>query len=201
MLIFVHGFNTDFDVAVFRLAQIAHDSCTTVAPVLFSWASRGSLFGYEYDKDSATLARDELEKVIDEAAASPDVRDITILAHSMGAWLAMESLRQSAIRNGRVPEKLHNVILASADLDIDVFRNEFSALGPARPQVTLFVSRDDRALRLSRLISGDSARLGAVDPSVEPNRSKLEALGIAVYDLTALKAQDPLAHTKFASSP
>ena len=92
VLIFVHGFNTPFDASVFRFAQIVHDSGADVAPVLFSWPSRGNLLDYNYDRESANFSRSELAKVIEAAAASPDVSDVTIMAHSMGGWVAMEAL-------------------------------------------------------------------------------------------------------------
>src|SRR5690606_13691890 len=60
-LIFVHGYNTGFDDAVYRLTQIAHDSGYPGTPVLFSWASGDSTTSYVYDKESAAAARDQLE--------------------------------------------------------------------------------------------------------------------------------------------
>jgi esterase/lipase superfamily enzyme len=75
------------------------------------------------------------------------------------------------------------------------------AMGKSRPKFTLFVSRDDRALTVSRRISGNIDRLGQIDPSVEPYRSRLEEAGITVLDLTALKGGDRLNHGKFAESP
>jgi esterase/lipase superfamily enzyme len=106
-----------------------------------------------------------------------------------------------AIRDGRVAPKIQNVILASPDLDVDVFGNQFKALGPKHPRFTLFVSRDDRALSLSKRISGNIDRLGQVDPTVEPYRTEFEKAGIVVLDLTALKTGDQLNHGKFAESP
>ena len=41
VLVYVHGFNTRFDAAVFNFAQLVHDTCAPVAPVLFSWPSGG----------------------------------------------------------------------------------------------------------------------------------------------------------------
>jgi esterase/lipase superfamily enzyme len=113
----------------------------------------------------------------------------------------MESLRQMAIRDGKVNPKINNVILASPDIDIDVFARQFTELGPNHPKFTVFVSQDDRALSASRLISGDVLRLGAIDPSAEPYRSKLEKAGINVFDLTKVKSGDSLNHGKFAESP
>ncbi|NEH60910.1 alpha/beta fold hydrolase [Rhizobium leguminosarum] len=201
VLVFVHGFNNRYEDAVYRFAQIVHDSHADVAPVVFTWPSRGSIFDYNYDKESTNYSRDALEELLTRTAANPAVNDITIMAHSMGTWLTVEALRQMAIRNGHVAPKINNVILASPDLDVDVFGRQFASLGKERPHFTIFVSQDDRALALSRRISGNVDRLGQIDPSAEPYRSKLEAAGITVLDLTKLKGGDRLNHGKFAESP
>lgn len=201
LMIFVHGFNTRFGAAVFRYAQIIHDSGAPVAPVLFTWPSRGGIYAYNYDRESTNFSRDALEAGLLRASHNEHVKEITVMAHSMGAWLAMEALRQSAIREGRVPAKITNVILASPDLDIDVFVRQFQMLGPERPKFTIFVSDDDRALRLSRLIAGNVGRLGSISPTQEPYLSLLENSGITVIDMSKLRTGDRLNHSKFAESP
>lgn len=200
-MVFIHGFNNTYEDAVFRYAQIVHDSGADVTPVLFTWPSRASLFDYNYDKESTNFSRTALEQTLRGLSRDPDVADVTILAHSMGTWLAMESLRQMAIRDGAISPKIHNVVLASPDIDVDVFAKQWSELGGKRPKFTLFVSQDDRALALSRYISGDVQRLGAVNPASEPYKSQLEKAGIAVVDLTAVKTGDRLNHGKFAEHP
>lgn len=201
VLIFVHGFNNRYEDAVYRFAQIVHDSKADVAPIIFTWPSRASVFGYNYDKESTNFSRDSLEDLLQRASKDPKVGEITVMAHSMGSWLTIEALRQMAIRNGRVAPKITDVILASPDLDVDVFGKQIRAMGDKRPKFTLFVSRDDRALNLSRRISGNIDRLGQIDPTVEPYRTQLEQAGITVLDLTALKGGDKLNHGKFAESP
>lgn len=201
VMVFVHGFNNTFEDSVYRFAQIVHDSGADVAPVIFTWPSRASIFDYNYDKESTNYSRDALETTLRRIAKTPQVKDITIMAHSMGSWLTVEALRQMAIRDGQVNSKITDVILASPDLDVDVFRKQFLAMGKNHPRFTLFTSRDDRALSLSRRISGNIDRLGQIDPSVEPYRSELEKAGIMVLDLTQLKTGDSLNHAKFASSP
>jgi esterase/lipase superfamily enzyme len=201
VMVFVHGFNNTFEDSVYRFAQIVHDSGADVAPVIFTWPSRASVFDYNYDKESTNYSRDALEQILRAIAREPEVKDITVMAHSMGSWLTVEALRQMAIRDGRVNAKITDVILASPDLDVDVFSKQFLAMGKQHPRFTLFTSRDDRALALSRRISGNIDRLGQIDPSIEPYRSELEKAGITVIDLTQLKAGDRLNHGKFASSP
>ena len=201
VMVFVHGFNNRYEDAVYRFAQIVHDSGADAAPVLFTWPSRGSIFAYNYDKESTNYSRDALETMLRRLATEPSVDEVTIMAHSMGSWLTVEALRQMAIRDGRVAPKIKNVILASPDLDVDVFGRQMTELGKNRPHFTLFVSQDDRALSLSRRISGNIDRLGQVDPTIEPYRTEFEKSGIVVLDLTKLQGGDRLNHGKFAESP
>src|SRR3954466_2752406 len=105
VLVFIHGFNNRFDDAVFRFAQIVHDSNARVVPVLFTWPSRGSVLAYGYDRESTAYSRNALENVLKAFARDPAVGEISILAHSMGNSLALETLRQIATRDGRGPPK------------------------------------------------------------------------------------------------
>ena len=201
VMVFIHGFNNRFDDAVFRFAQIVHDSGAPVVPILFTWPSRGSLLAYGYDRESTNYSRDALERLLSYLAADPEVGEITVLAHSMGNWLTVEALRQMAIRNKRIAPKIQNVILAAPDVDVDVFRTQVYDMGSPRPNITVFVSRDDRALSLSRRVWGSTDRLGAIDPDKEPYKTEFERDNITVVDLTKLRTGDPLNHGKFAESP
>jgi len=200
VLVFVHGYNNGFDEAVFRFAQIVHDSGTSATPVLFTWPSAANVLAYNYDRESATYSRDALETLLQGLCQDPTVADVTILAHSMGNWVAIEALRQMAIRHGRVPGKISTVMLAAPDVDIDVFRNDERTIGPRSPKFILLVSQDDRALAWSRRLAGKT-RLGAINPNDEPYKSELQAAGVSVIDLTDVKANDMMAHSKFANSP
>jgi hypothetical protein len=68
-LVFIHGFNNRFDDAVYRYAQIVHDSGAPVVPILFTWPSRGSLLDYGYDRESTNYSRDA-----DRAGQGPQCR-------------------------------------------------------------------------------------------------------------------------------
>lgn len=201
VLIFVHGFNTRFQDAVFRFAQIVHDSRASVTPVLFTWPSRGRLLQYGYDHESANYSRDALERVLQALQRDRNVGEISILAHSMGNWVTLEALRQMAIRNGGIAPKIRNVMLAAPDVDFDVFRKQIAAMN-VRPSIfTLFVSRDDEALAVSKRVWGDKPRLGAVDARAEPFREVLDRDRVQVLDLTDVPSGDKIGHTKFAEAP
>lgn len=201
VLVFIHGFNNRFEDSVYRFAQIVQDSGVHSAPVLVTWPSRGSLLAYGYDRESTNYTRNALETLFQYLAKDPEVKEVSILAHSMGNWLALESLRQMAIRNGRLPAKFKNVMLAAPDVDVDVFRQQIGDMGKQHPQFTLFVSRDDRALAFSRRVWGDVSRLGAIDPEQARYKAEFEANKIVVIDLTKIKSGDRMNHGKFAESP
>ncbi|MCW1751306.1 alpha/beta hydrolase [Rhizobium acaciae] len=199
VIIFVHGFNNTYADAVFRFAQIVHDSGTDAAPILFTWPSRGRVFDYLYDRESANYSRRALEDLILQAAKSPDVDDVTILAHSMGGWLAAEALRGVAMREKSIPAKVKNVILASPDIDIDVFRRQFTEMGPRRPHFAILTSTRDKALEVSSWLSGGVNRVGGAD--LRPYAPVLEELGVSVIDTSTIATNDPLGHNAFADSP
>ena len=194
VLIFVHGFNTTYGDSLFRMAQITYDTGFDGVPVLFSWPSRGQVTEYLYDRDSVNASREGLERTIN-AAIKAGAKEVVILAHSMGTWLTMETLRTAKV--GGNPDfggHLKSVILASPDISIDVFKSQMRRIGRPPYSLGVLISRDDRALRVAGLISGGLARLGD-----DPNDQELPALGVAVVDLSNLKSNDGLDHSKFAS--
>jgi esterase/lipase superfamily enzyme len=195
-LVFVHGFNNGFDDGIFRLTQIAADTNYTGTPVLFSWASGGRITDYVYDKESANAARDDLEATL-RLLAKTKVKSIDIIAHSMGTWVTMEALRQLAITGDRdLGGKLGYVILASPDIDVDVFKKQMIRYGKPDKPFTVLLSGDDRALQLSGLISGSKPRVGDYNDAAD-----LASYGVTVVDLTKTKSADRLNHAKFADNP
>ena len=201
VLVFVHGFNSRFDDAVYRFAQIVQDSKAPVIPVLFTWPSRGELRlrAYTYDRESANYSRDALESLLGTLASYPSVTEISLLAHSMGNWVAMEALRGRSIRQTAASiknDKLKNVLLVAPDVDVDVFRTQIDRIGGGRPGIALFVSQDDDALNLSKTIWGDVPRLGDIDPAQEPYRTELGRDKILVFDLTRLATAGDDAHDR-----
>lgn len=201
LLIFVHGFNTRYEEAVYRFAQLVHDADIKAAPLLFTWPSRGAVFDYLYDRESANFSRGALEAAIAAAVDAPEVTNITIMAHSMGAWLTMEALHRSAVRNGGISPKIKNVILAAPDVDVDVFDQQLSEIDTKQTQFTIFTSVDDRALQLSRGLAGGVTRLGLVDIDAPQVKRMAEKRGVTMIDLSAMKSDSALNHSRFASSP
>lgn len=202
ILVFIHGYNTRFDEAIFRFAQIVNDAGYKGVPVLFTWPSRGELLAYPYDRESTAYSRDDLETTLLELARETGVAQIDLLAHSMGNMLTMEVLRQAKIRgNPTFNGKLGYIMLAAPDVDIDVFRRQLDVYGRFAKPVTVFVSKDDKALNVSRIVWGSSLRAGAYTVFTPEIEERLKALNIRVIDLSDVKSSDKLNHATFAASP
>ena len=160
VLFFAHGYNTTLSEAVLRLGQFIHDSGYKGVPVLFSWASGGELLSYVYDLNSALQARDDLLETV-YLVARTNTRALDLVSHSMGNLLAVEAMRQAKLqvtfnRAGR----LRYVILASPDIDVDLFARELSAFPPDERRFYVLISRDDQALSFSKWLARGVPRGG-----------------------------------------
>lgn len=178
-VIFVHGFNNNFAEGLYRVAQFSHDLDLPGAVVHYAWSSAAEPLGYAFDRDSALFARDGLESLLREVAAAGAER-ILLVAHSMGAGLAMEALRQTAIRGDRhTLDLIGGVILISPDIDVDVFRRQAHEMGGLPQPFVIFGSDRDRYLRLSAALTGQSVRLGSLT-----DVSTLSDLKITLLDVS-----------------
>jgi esterase/lipase superfamily enzyme len=159
-VVYVHGFNNTMAEGVYRVAQMHHDLEVPGVGVHFAWPSRGSALGYVYDRESAIFSRSGFEALLD-SVADAGAREIVIVAHSMGAAVTMETLRQMAIRGDSATlDRVAGVILIAPDLDVDVFRSQARDMGKLPQPFVVFGSSRDRVLGLSALIAGDPERLG-----------------------------------------
>ena len=201
VLVFVHGYNMLYQESVYWLGQIAHDSGFRGTPVLFAWPSQGKAPLYIADRESVTYSRDYFERLLLEIAALPEVREIDILAHSMGTLLTVETIRQASIKgNKHFGGKLHDVILASPDIDVNVFRTQLEAIGRLRRPMTVLVSGDDNALALSKALGGGTDRVGLITANDRRAIEGARSYRLNVVDLTGVDPGDPSNHSKFARS-
>lgn len=178
-VIFIHGYNNNFSEGVYRIAQLAHDLELPGAVLSYSWPSAAQPLGYVYDRDSALFARDGLESLISEVSAAGAKR-ILLVAHSMGAGLTMEALRQASIRSGgKTMGQLAGVILISPDIDVDVFRGQAHSMKKLPQPFIIFGSDRGRAVRASALLTGKAERLGSLS-----DVSRLADLDLTFFDVS-----------------
>lgn len=196
--LFVHGFNYSYQEALFRLAQMAADSGVQGPPILFDWPSQGEVTGYVADRDSAAFARDDLVTVLSDLS-SGGVRT-TVLAHSMGAWLAVEAVRQLSLMGRKdVIRSVDQLVLAAPDIDIDLLKRQLAATDRLRKPIVILASKDDIALALSKRLAGSAATAGSLD--VDDPRTRELALkeNLDIVDISKLPTLNGSRHDRFAA--
>jgi esterase/lipase superfamily enzyme len=148
--------------------------------MVFSWPSRAQLLNYDYDRESAMWSRDALDQVLEDLMASPTVGRVNIVAHSVGTMLTTEALRQLYAKQGDyAADRVGAIVLASPDIDMDVFTGSIPKIGPLAAKITIITATNDRALAVSRWVNGSTTRVGAAE------KAQLEKLGLRVIDASA----------------
>ena len=197
-VMFVHGFNNNAAEAVFQTAQMREDFGIESPTVAFAWPSAGDIRGYLYDRDSVLFSRRDFRTSLQALTRSKG--DVLIIAHSMGALLTMEALRDIATQGDRVTlSRLSGLVLISPDIDPDVFRRqvqEIEAVAPMPNPFVVFVAEQDRALRVSSLFTGGRDRLGTMTSAED-----VEGLPVTLIDLTTFGERRGLNHQIILESP
>jgi esterase/lipase superfamily enzyme/tetratricopeptide (TPR) repeat protein len=176
-IVFVHGYNTSFDNALYRTAQIAYDLEFDGAAFLYSWPSGGGVASYTYDRESAQASEPYLRQFLEMVVKETGAKSVSIIAHSMGNQPVMDVLRD--MKSSAPPGvTISQVILAAPDVDADNFTNLAQAIKGFAKGVTLYASSNDRALLVSRNFWGNY-RAGDV-----PTGGPLVLPGIDTIDVT-----------------
>ena len=169
--VFVHGYNTTFDHALFRTAQIAYDlgepnDATGVftpfgTPFLYSWPSAGGELYYPYDQESARFAVAHLKAFLDLIVAQSGAKKIHLIAHSMGNVPLLNALADVATTT-RGGASIDQVILAAPDMDAAEFRRLAAKVRPIARGLTMYSSASDAAMDVSRTLHNGLPRAGDV---------------------------------------
>jgi esterase/lipase superfamily enzyme len=162
VLIYVHGFNTLFDGAVLRAAQLAEDTRYACVAAVFSWSSEGEVPRFVADIEHSAYAAPLLETFL-RALARRGLK-IDVVAHSIGTRVTLSALSTYA-HDAPTPGVLVNqMILAAADVGADPVNNDFAhLLKDAMPFVhraTIYASHGDAVLGVSAVAHGDVPRAG-----------------------------------------
>jgi esterase/lipase superfamily enzyme len=163
-LVFVHGYNNDFDHALYRTAQIAYDLKFDGASFMYSWPSGGSFTAYTYDRDSARQTMRYLSDFIDLAVMESGATRVSVIAHGMGSQPLL-SVLSDLRREAPGAPRIHQLILAAPDIDRDAFEIVAEQIKGISNGITLYASSSDLALGVSRRFGGDIARAGDVGES------------------------------------
>ena len=154
ILTFVHGFNTSFKTAARRAGQLTYDLQFDGVPTMFSWPSQGS--GSKYTVDS-TLAANSIPAMTEflRHIASQGANRVVVIAHSMGTRVVSGALTELLSTDPELARRIFTVVLAAPDIDKDKFIEQIAPKFRAlNTPVTVYASKNDSALKLSKGING-----------------------------------------------
>jgi esterase/lipase superfamily enzyme len=159
ILLFVHGYNTDFSEAAMRTAQLAHDLDFPGVPIFFSWPSAGEVISYLKDLEAAQLSESAFNELLDDLSQLREA-DVFVIAHSMGSNLVSQALK-SRVDAKRPTSQLTQLLLAAPDINADIFKTIIAPklAGLQGVRTTVYASSSDLALRASKAVFGYT-RLG-----------------------------------------
>ena len=203
--VFIHGFNTSFEEAARRTAQVAYDLGFHVAPILYSWPSKTCLFSprcYPADEESVEWTTQHLKSFLQEIAAKSGATRVHLIAHSIGNRALTNALSKIAgEQQGKAKTSFHQVILGAPDIDTSLLAQRAAALKRTCDRLTLYVSPRDWVLDLSKLVhmaarAGNGASVSGIDTidvsNLDPGHSPLANPSI-LCDITRLfrSGQEP----------
>lgn len=159
LLLYVHGFNTDFDFAVLRAAQLKYDLQFPGAVMAFSWPSAADAEKYQQDRQRVEQSVEQLADVLqgllaglNKHAPGASRPKLHILAHSLGNDLLLRAISELHLR-GALPENsvvFGQVVLAAPDVGALEFNNLLPYVLEHSNRVTYYYCTHDAALGVSR---------------------------------------------------
>ncbi|MDF3821085.1 alpha/beta hydrolase [Leptospira sp. 96542] len=159
IIVFVHGFNVNFDEAVLRSAKIKYDLKFAGDVVLYSWPAgvEPGLLGqmmirsvYDLNFSEAKINREPFYLFLNELSNSG--KKIHLIVHSMGHQVVLPSLSNLA-KKGK-SKIIQELILNAPDFDRAQFETILPDLTKIAQRTTLYCSPGDNALVVSQKVNG-----------------------------------------------
>ncbi|MGC4006337.1 MAG: alpha/beta hydrolase [Pirellulales bacterium] len=162
LLLFVHGFNVDFDEAVIRTAQIALDMPFNGAVVAYAWPSQGGVANYRADEPiNAASVAPFAEFLAHLVSSVPPETRVNVVVHSMGNRIVMQGIGRLPSRPGGAKPSAHVALCARRRSTR--FRRRAPGVVARSERVTLYASAGDAALVASQALHQEP-RAGNVRP-------------------------------------
>jgi esterase/lipase superfamily enzyme len=192
--IFIHGFNTSFEDAARRTAQLAYDMDFDGTPIMYSWPSQGSASAYIVDEGVIDVSVIRMAQFLDAIAAQFGAEHIHLIAHSMGNRVLIGALQRclQARTGADHPRAFGQIVFAAPDVDRDYFIAATESMTGMADRLTLYASDSDRALQASQIMHS-APRAGFAGATI------VRLAGVDTIDMSGVPA-DLLGHSYFASN-
>jgi len=202
LLIIIHGFREGFPSALRKTAFIASVLDINTPVLVFDWPGDqgSSLRGYRNARTVAEASGAELARMIEIVLDEINPDHLSIIANSMGAQVVADafSILYTNPELADADKELDHVILTAPDVDHAEFNNQFKReIKALANHLTVYVSSNDRALLMSRLINR-AERLGESSLSMDQLPEALNILDLTEPhdDLISLVDVTPVNRTR-----
>lgn len=193
LLIFVHGFNVDFESAVSRATQIARDMPFNGAVIAYSWPSQGGVENYQRDGEIIEDSLDSFSTfLIDLQREIPPGTRVNLIVHSMGNRLVMRALSRLELPQNRESPFFENIVLCAPDVGVEDFKRMGRQVVKHAHRTTLYRCLNDTALIASAYKNGEERAGGSLAPVILEG---LETIECSVIDTSIL------GHSYYGSNP
>lgn len=199
VVIFIHGFNTSFEEALFTTNDIHHYSGRTTVPIAYTWpAGDGNIFGYFHDQSSADYTIYHLKEFFRSLMSMNEIENIHVVTHSLGTRATTTALREllietrAARKNPLEEFNIKNLIMAAPDIDYGVATQRLIAeqFAAGFGRITVYTNPKDKALSLSGLLQA-SMRFGKLLPDAEGERPKEIFKGVTNVSFITVNSKTP----------
>ena len=211
VVVFIHGFNNDFEYAAQTLAELWHFLGREHVPVLYTWpAGIGGLTGYNYDRESGEFTIFHLKNFLRHLADMPEIEKVHLVAHSRGADVLVSAIRElflvsaAAGKDEREAYRIENLILAAPDLDADVVSQRIVAEDFAGDigETTIYTSQGDKAIGFARRLFKSLTRLGQIEvEDMSPEKLQMLELHTGISFVELQEKATKTGHAYFHASP
>ena len=174
--IYVHGYKVVFSNPILVATELWHYIAYDGVFVAFAWPSTPRKTAYMSDLETAVLSAYNLRKLVEFLAEDTETERVHILGYSAGTRVVLNALSQLMFMHkdegrSKLSQRLRigRVILVGSDFDRQLFGALLDeGILNTMETMTIYVSRHDKALGLSRWIFKRD-RLGQLDQaSLDP---------------------------------
>ena len=180
LLVVVHGFRERYPSALRKTAFLGHVLDINAPLLLFDWPGNqgSSLSGYRRAREVAEASGAELARTLELVIREVQPERLWLIANSMGAQVVADAFHvlHNEADLADAQTEIEDVVLTAPDVDHEEFDQQFKQeITALARHLTVYVSSNDRALLVSRIINR-SARRG--ESTLSPDQLE-EAVRVA----------------------
>lgn len=163
ILIFVHGFNVEFEEAIYRASQIHYDLKFQGTTILYTWPAGpqgGFLSSFminetyrvnqQHAKISIPIFKNFLQELFDIVAEDTK---IYLIVHSMGHQIVIPALVELSKSNQLKNKKIQEIVFNAPDYPVEEFKQDAKVITNTANRITIYCSPNDNALKASETVN------------------------------------------------